>query len=184
MDITEGVKINRMAEQVAHKPIVFAVSGIKNSGKTTLIEKLVKSLTSYGYQVGVIKHDGHEFIADHEGTDSFRHKKAGAKNVIVYSKTKFMMIEEKENSTLQELLALQKHMDIIILEGMKYSVFPKIEIVRAAVSSKSVCNPETLLALVTDTSLSLPNIKRIELDDFGGILECVMAYIDAETNKV
>lgn len=172
-----------MTEQISHKPIVFAVSGIKNSGKTTLIEKLVKALTSQGYQVGVIKHDGHEFIADHEGTDSFRHKKAGAKNVIVYSRTKLMMIEEKENPSIEALLALQKHMDIVILEGMKYSGFPKIEIVRAAVSRESVCDPETLIALVTDTSLSLPNIKRIELDDFNGILECVIAYISAEENK-
>lgn len=169
-----------MTEQVTHKPIVFAVSGIKNSGKTTLIEKLVKALTSRGYQVGVIKHDGHEFVADHEGTDSFRHKKAGAKNVIVYSRTKLMMIEEKEDPSIEALLDLQKHMDIIILEGMKYSEFPKIEIVRGAVSRESVCNPETLIALVTDTSLSLPNIKRIELDDFNGILECVMTYIDTE----
>lgn len=172
-----------MIEQVAHKPIVFAVSGIKNSGKTTLIEKLVKALTCEGYQVGVIKHDGHEFIADHEGTDSFRHKKAGAKNVIVYSRTKLMMIEEKENPSIEALLALQKHMDIIILEGMKYSAFPKIEIVRAAVSGESVCDPKTLIALVTDTPLSLPNIKRIELDDFNGLLKCVMAYIDSEINK-
>ena len=172
-----------MTQQVAHKPFVFAVSGIKNSGKTTLIEKLVRALTSEGYQVGVIKHDGHEFIADHEGTDSYRHKEAGAKNVIVYSKTKLMMIEEKENPSIEALLDLQKHMDIIILEGMKYSGFPKIEIVRAAVSTESVCDPKTLIALVTDTSLSLPNIKRIELDDFNGILECVRTYIDAEINK-
>ena len=169
-------------EEMKAKPIVFAVSGVKNSGKTTLIEKLIKGFTDYGYQVGVIKHDGHEFVADHEGTDSFRHKKAGAKNVIVYSKTKLMMIEEKEEPTIEELLALQKHMDIIILEGMKYSAFPKIEIVRGAISSESVCNPETLIALVTDTPLQLPNIKRIELDDFNGILECVIAHINARIN--
>ena len=53
------------------KPKVFAVSGIKNSGKTTLVEQLVTRLTQLGYKVGVIKHDGHEFVADHEGTESY-----------------------------------------------------------------------------------------------------------------
>lgn len=172
-----------MIEKNTHKPIVFAVSGIKNSGKTTLIEKLVTALTHKGYQVGVIKHDGHEFVADHEGTDSFRHKKAGAKNVIVYSKTKFMMIEEAEEPSLETLLALQKHMDIVILEGMKYSKFPKIEIVRASVSRENVCDPSTLIALVTDTSLRLPHVKAIQLNDFESILAEVMTYINTEVNK-
>lgn len=164
----------------SHKPVVFAVSGIKNSGKTTLIEKLVTALTHQGYQVGVIKHDGHEFVADHEGTDSFRHKKAGAKNVIVYSKTKLMMIEETEEPDIEALLALQKHMDVILLEGMKYSKFPKIEIVRAAVSKESVCDPKTLIALVTDTSVEIESVKKIHLNDFETILDCVMSYISTE----
>lgn len=172
-----------MIEKNTHKPIVFAVSGIKNSGKTTLIEKLVTALTHKGYQVGVIKHDGHEFAADHEGTDSFRHKKAGAKNVIVYSKTKLMMIEEIEEPSIEMLLALQKHMDIVILEGMKYSKFPKIEIVRASVSRENVCDPSTLIALVTDTSLRLPHVKTIHLNDFESILAEVMTYINTEVNK-
>lgn len=172
-----------MIEKNTHKPIVFAVSGIKNSGKTTLIEKLVTALTHKGYQVGVIKHDGHEFAADHEGTDSFRHKKAGAKNVIVYSKTKLMMIEEIEEPSIEMLLALQKHMDIVILEGMKYSKFPKIEIVRASVSRENVCDPSTLIALVTDTSLRLPHVKAIHLNDFESILAEVMTYISTGVHK-
>ena len=173
---TKEIKKRKMAYQ----PIVFAVSGIKNSGKTTLIEKLVTALTHKGYDVGVVKHDGHEFVADHEGTDSFRHKKAGAKNVIVYSKTKMMMIEETQEPCIDTLLEYQKHMDVVILEGMKYSKFPKIEIVRSAISKENVCDPRTLIALVTDTSLQLKDVKKINLNDFDAILECVMAYIRAQ----
>ena len=79
-----------------NKPKIFAVSGIKNSGKTTLIEKIVTALSHEGYRVGVIKHDGHEFKADHEGTDSYRHKQAGATSVIVYSATKIMMVKDEK----------------------------------------------------------------------------------------
>lgn len=159
------------------KPKIFAVSGIKNSGKTTLIEKLVTALDQKGLKVGVIKHDGHEFQADHEGTDSFRHKQAGAKNVIVYSRTKLMMIRETASPSIEELIELQNDMDVIILEGMKYSDFPKLEIVRNGISSQSVCKKETLLALVTNTPLTIEGGRTLDLNDFDGILEVVMSYI-------
>lgn len=164
--------------QKAHKATkIFAVSGIKNSGKTTLIEKLVAALNNQGYKVGVIKHDGHEFEADREGTDSFRHKKAGAKNVIIYSKTKIMMIKDEENPSIEQLIDLQQDMDIIIIEGMKYSKIPKIEIVRSAVSNESVCDKNTLLALVTDTDLEIPQVKKVDLNDIDTLLNIIKEYI-------
>ena len=103
-------------------PIVFAVSGIKNVGKTTLIGKIICYLTQQGYQVGVIKHDGHEFVADHEGTDSYKHKESGANNVIVYSKTKVMMIKDhvpmvatsSQEEEVLELLKLKQAMEVVI----------------------------------------------------------------------
>lgn len=164
--------------QIINKaPKVFAVSGVKNSGKTTLIEKLVTALTSKGYKVGVIKHDGHEFEADREGTDSFRHKQAGAKNVIIYSKTKVMMVKDQESPSIEELIQLQRDMDIVIIEGMKYSKFPKIEVVRAAISNQNVCDKQTLLALVTDTDLELSGVKKIGLNDIEALLKIVQDYI-------
>ena len=160
-------------------PKVFAVSGIKNSGKTTLITKLVTALTSMGYKVGVIKHDVHEFKADHEGTDSYKHKAAGAQNVILYDKTKFMMIKDVTYIDIYELIELQKDMDIIILEGMKYSSFPKIEIVRKAISQNFVCDPKTLLAIVTDVELQVNNVPIIDLDNLEATLDIVLKYINS-----
>nr|WP_302595562.1 molybdopterin-guanine dinucleotide biosynthesis protein B [uncultured Cellulosilyticum sp.] len=156
---------------------VFAVSGIKNSGKTTLVSKLVTALTEKGYKVGVIKHDGHEFKADHEGTDSYKHKAAGAQNVIVYSKTKLMMIKDLQLPNIHEMIALQDEMDIVILEGMKYSSFPKIEVVRRAISNQIVCDPSTLLAIATDVPMQVGDIPIIPLDDFEKILDVVLNYI-------
>ena len=136
------------------------------------------ALSEKGYKVGVIKHDGHDFQADHEGTDSFRHKMAGAQNVIVYSQHKVMMIRDNEDLSLESLIALQADMDIIILEGMKYSSYPKLEIVRGAVSKEAVCEPKTLLALVTDTACEVKGVPKLALDDFAEILKCVMAFLE------
>lgn len=165
------VKVDIIKEK---KPKVFAVSGIKNSGKTTLVEKLVTSLTALGYKVGVIKHDGHEFVADHEGTDSYRHKSAGAKSVIVYSNTKMMLIKDHEKPSIDTLLQYQQDMDIVIIEGMKYSSLPKIEIIRGEISTTSICDPSTLMAIVTDVPLEEANIPIIGLNDIDSILKLIL----------
>ena len=72
------------------KPVVFAVSGVKNSGKTTLIEKIIPKLKEHGLKVATIKHDGHDFEGDVEGTDTYKHKRAGAYGTAIFSKNKFI----------------------------------------------------------------------------------------------
>ena len=73
---------------------VFGIVGWKNSGKTTLVESLVKYITVQGYQVSTIKHAHHSFDIDHEGTDSFKHRKAGAKEVLLASRKRWALIHE------------------------------------------------------------------------------------------
>ena len=77
--------------QVLKRPAVLAVSGVHNSGKTTLLEKLLPMLRSRGLKVGVIKHDGHDFTPDVPGTDSYRLREAGAEGVAVYSGTRYLL---------------------------------------------------------------------------------------------
>nr|WP_307992051.1 molybdopterin-guanine dinucleotide biosynthesis protein B [uncultured Niameybacter sp.] len=158
-------------------PKVFAVSGVKNSGKTTLIEKIVSRLNELDYKVGVIKHDGHEFVADHEGTDTDRHKKAGAKSVMIYSDTKMMLIQDCYKARIEELIQYQKDMDIVIVEGMKYSNLPKIEIVRGEISSHCVCDKETLLAVVSDLPLENLEVPIVGLEDIDRLLEIIKEKI-------
>ena len=84
-----------LAEELELKrPAVLAVSGAHNSGKTTLLEKLLPVLRSRGLKVGIIKHDGHDFTPDVPGTDSFRLREAGAEGVAVYSGTRYLLTEE------------------------------------------------------------------------------------------
>ncbi len=103
--------------QALKRPAVLAVSGVHNSGKTTLLEKLLPVLRSRGLKVGVIKHDGHDFTPDVPGTDSFRLREAGAGGVAVYSGTRYLLTEEFR-LTEQDLLALfERHGYDLVLAG-------------------------------------------------------------------
>lgn len=112
------------------EPFILAVSGVKNSGKTTLITKLLPLLTKKGWKVAVIKHDGHEFDADVPGTDSYRHMEAGAYGTAVFSKSKYMVVKREPSVCAEQLLECFPEADIILLEGFKHSEFPKLEIIR------------------------------------------------------
>lgn len=110
-----------LAQEIELKrPAVLAVSGLHNSGKTTLLEKLLPALRSRGLKVGIIKHDGHDFTPDVPGTDSCRLREAGAEGVAVYSGQRYLLTE-MFRLTEQDLLALfERHgYDLVLLEGFK-----------------------------------------------------------------
>ncbi len=134
----------------AWSPPVLAVSGVKNTGKTTVLEGLVKQLTGKGLRVAVVKHDGHEFEADVPGTDSRRMKEAGAYGTVVYSGSKFLMVKEQAGLEAEDFFHLFPEADLILLEGQKDSSYPKIEVVRQCVDSRPYCDPSTVKAYVTD----------------------------------
>lgn len=107
------------------KPFIFAISGYKNSGKTTLITKLIPELIRKGYRVATIKHDGHDFESDVPGTDSYRHQKAGAYGTAVFSGKRFMITKETTEADENCLMQAFPEADIILLEGLKNSNYPK-----------------------------------------------------------
>ncbi|MBR4944953.1 MAG: molybdopterin-guanine dinucleotide biosynthesis protein B [Peptococcaceae bacterium] len=157
------------------KPTVIAVSGVKNSGKTTLIEKLIPQFEKQGLAAAVIKHDGHSFLADPENTDTGRYMKAGAWGTAVFDGEKFKVI--KRNQTAEELLLEQfADADIVLLEGFKNSSWPKVEIVRKGNSEQPVCRVDTLLALVTDLPLTLPGVSAIELNNVEQVATVMLQY--------
>ena len=119
---------NRAADQ-EKKPLILAVSGVKNSGKTTLIAGLLPRLRAFGWKVATIKHDGHDFEPDVPGTDTYRHRQAGAYGTAIFSGTRLMVIKEAA-VTERELFAAFPEADLILLEGLKHSPYPMIEIVR------------------------------------------------------
>ena len=109
---------------------IFAISGVKNSGKTTLICKLLEIFKEKGLKVAVLKHDGHDFEPDVPGTDTYRQLQAGAYGTAVFSAGKYMLVKQQPQISESELVEFFPEADLILLEGFKYSDYPKIEIIR------------------------------------------------------
>ena len=153
-----------LAEQLELKrPAVLAVSGLHNSGKTTLLEKLLPALRSRGLKVGVIKHDGHDFTPDVPGTDSYRLREAGAEGVAVYSGQRYLLTEAFR-LTEQDLLALfERHgYDLVLLEGFKDSGWPKIEVVRREISDTPVSfQPLAVVGDIPDADFGLEETQAL-----------------------
>lgn len=148
---------------------LIAVSGIKNSGKTTLIRRLIPYLKEKGISIATIKHDGHDFEPDVEGTDSYIHRKSGADGVAIFSDNRWMIIREEKNRTEEDLIESFSDFDLIILEGFKSSSYPKLEIVRSGNSTSPVCKVETVLAYVSDLDTIDDDIVQFGLDDIEAI---------------
>lgn len=114
-----------MCKNAITKPVIYAICGYKNSGKTTLITKLIPLLNEKGYKVATIKHDGHDFVGDVPDTDSYKHKKAGAYGTAVFSNYRFQIVKETQGITELDLMKFFPEADIILIEGMKNSKYPK-----------------------------------------------------------
>jgi molybdopterin-guanine dinucleotide biosynthesis protein B len=135
-------------------PIVSVV-GKSDSGKTTLLEKLVKELTSRGYRIGTIKHDAHSFEIDHPGKDSWRHKQAGAYATVISSPAKLALVVDTDHDhTLAEIRErFIQGVDLIITEGYKRETHPKIEVFRSELHRELLCKAdENLIAIAGDPS--------------------------------
>lgn len=157
-------------------PMVFCVSGVKDSGKTGLIIKLINEFIGEGCSVAVIKHDGHEYVMDHEGTDTYRYRLAGAVCSAIFSDTQYS-VNYGGQADLEKMLALCAGTDVVIVEGMKASAYPKIEVVRRARSSAPVCDTDSLICIATDV-VSREDVKCpvFGMDDIQGIFLCVKKY--------
>ena len=157
---------------------IVAVSGVKNAGKTTFLAKLIPALNALGVRAAVVKHDGHRFAPDREGTDTFRLLEAGALGAAVFDGEKFQAVKYA-SVTEGELVSLFPEADLILLEGFKRSGYPKLEILRGANSRTPVCDPATLLALVTDTDVRLPGVPAYGLEDAEGVAALVLNWLNA-----
>jgi molybdopterin-guanine dinucleotide biosynthesis adapter protein len=155
-------------------PILCFV-GRSNSGKTTLIERVIPELVRAGYKVATVKHAGHGFDLDTEGKDSWRHKRAGASSVMVLSKGSMAMFADVPDQMKVEEVRdrfLDHTYDLIIAEGWKNEGYPKIVIVRDQIGEIPVSS-EGLLAVVSDKSVDL-DIPLFGLDDVVGVAALIM----------
>lgn len=152
---------------------IISVVGKSNTGKTTLLEKLIPELNRRGYRIGVIKHDAHDFEIDHEGKDTWRLTRAGAETVVISAAKKLAMIRtagpEPLPATLDELASrLFFGMDLIITEGYKRESKPKIEVTR---TGKLLCTDgDHLLAVAVNPCDGAAHGRASATDGTGGSL--------------
>lgn len=139
-----------MDHPVVKNQKVIAVCGVKNSGKTTLLARIVSALTKKGFHIAVIKSDGHDFTCDMPGTDSYRLKQAGAYGTAVYSPSRIFVHKTGRNAGAKELITEFPEADMIFIEGAKESTYPKIEVIREGISDSPVSNPAGRFLIVTD----------------------------------
>lgn len=156
---------------------VVSVVGKSDSGKTTLMERLIRALTERGYRVGSVKHHVHDFDIDVPGKDSWRHARAGAVVSLVSAPTKLGMVRAMDHeASLEELLALAHDVDILLTEGYRRAGHVRIEVSRRARSTELVCEAGELFALVTDNDgLEVGQVPVFALDDAEGLADLVEA---------
>lgn len=154
---------------------ILSIVGKSDSGKTTLIEKLVPELTRRGYRVATVKHDVHGFEVDREGKDSWRHKQAGAHTVVISSPDKVALIRDVEKDlTLDEIREkLIQDVDLILSEGYKKDVQPKIEIFRKEKHKELLSTKEDhLVAIVSNQKFDI-DVPCFDLEDRKGLADFV-----------
>jgi molybdopterin-guanine dinucleotide biosynthesis adapter protein len=148
-------------------PIVSIV-GKSDSGKTTLLEKLIPILTARGFRIAVIKHDAHSFEIDHEGKDSWRHKQAGAAVTVISSRSKVAMVADTDHDqSLSEIRdALIRNVDLILSEGYKRETHPKIEVYRAEAHRELLCREDDNLVAIAGAPPNPPHdVPLFDLND-------------------
>ena len=147
---------------------VIGVCGFKNSGKTTLVEKLVRHLTEQGYRISTVKHAHHDFDIDHEGRDSFRHRKAGASEVAVVSQNRFAIMNElrgAEPPTLDEIMAKLSPCDLVIVEGYKRDSHDKIEVRNLDLDHPVLAGDDPTIVAVAANGLIESKVPVFNRDD-------------------
>ena len=159
---------------------IFGVAGWKNSGKTTLVERLVTELSARGYRVATVKHAHHSFDIDHEGTDSFRHRAAGAREVAIVSGRRWALVHEidatEAEPSLEEILARLSPSDLVIVEGYKRDHHKKIEVRRRDARDRAPLAPgdPTIVAIAADHPIEGEGLPFFDLDDVGAIANFVV----------
>ena len=154
---------------VKKEQMVIAVCGLKNSGKTTLLVKLVEICSKRGIKTAVIKHDGHDFSCDQPGTDSYRLYQAGAYGTAVYSDYRFFLHKEDDRKTVAELIRQFPEAGIVFLEGNKDSEYAKIEVIRKEISDTPVSNPKGRFLIATDFEPDRFQEPALDINDIEGI---------------
>ena len=162
---------------------IFGVTGWKNSGKTGLMERLITEFTARGLSVSSIKHAHHSFDIDHPGRDSYRHRDAGARQVLLASRNRWALMHElrdEDEPSLGDLLKQLSPVDLVLIEGYKRDRHPKIEAHRKETGQPLIApEDETIVAVASDTSVAIDR-PVLDLNDTASIANFIAQYLELD----
>ena len=161
---------------------VIGLAGWSGAGKTTLIVRLIPELARRGYSVSTLKHAHHGFDVDQPGKDSFEHRAAGAREVLVASSTRLALMRELRGAPeppLADLLAMLAPVDLVLVEGFKRDALAKIEVWREA-GGKAPIHPQDphVVALVSDGAAPSARLPHAHIDDIAAVADLVLAHAE------
>ncbi|WP_430395522.1 molybdopterin-guanine dinucleotide biosynthesis protein B [Ferrovibrio sp.] len=159
---------------------VLGIAGWSGAGKTTLLEKLIPLLIQRGLKVSTIKHAHHAFDVDVPGKDSYRHREAGASEVLIASAQRFALMHEHRGEAEPGLAELLQHLspvDLVLVEGFNRDTHAKIEIWRQG-TGKPLLQPDdpAIIAVACDAEPPHLTAPRLDLDDTAGIADFIVAW--------
>lgn len=159
---------------------IYGIVGYKNAGKTGLMERLVTEITGRGISVSTLKHAHHTFDVDHPGKDSYRHRQAGAQQVLLASGTRWALMSELRGAAeppLADLLRLLSPVDLVLVEGYKRDAHPKVEAFRAVTGNPLIAPDDpTVRAVASDTALTLDR-PVFDLNDTATIADFILSEV-------
>jgi molybdopterin-guanine dinucleotide biosynthesis protein MobB len=163
---------------------IFGLAGWSGSGKTTLVVRLLPALIRRGVSVSTVKHAHHEFDIDQPGKDSYRHREAGAREVLVSSSARWALMHEQRGADEPRLADLLRHMspvDLVLVEGFKRNSFPKLEVHRPSIR-KPLLYPDDpdIVAFASDTKLPHLPLPFLPLADADAIAAFIIEYCGLE----
>lgn len=158
---------------------VYGVIGWKNSGKTSLMERLVAEITGRGFSVSTVKHVHHDVDLDQPGKDTFRHRVAGAREVVLASADRFALMVEHRGPEpgLPAVLARLAPVDLVLVEGYKRDAHPKIEVWREETGHPLIQPGDPLVrAVATDAALALP-VPVLDLNNTAVVVDFILREV-------
>jgi molybdopterin-guanine dinucleotide biosynthesis protein B len=174
---------DREAERPAKR--VFGVVGWSGSGKTTLVTSLVPELVGRGLKVSTVKHTHHDIDVDKPGKDSYRHREAGAAEVLVTSPKRWALVHELRETPepdMEDLIARMEAVDLILVEGFKSHRFPKLEVHRPATGKPLLAADDpSIVAVASDVRLPDVKVPVLELDDVPAIARFIVGFFALRT---
>jgi molybdopterin-guanine dinucleotide biosynthesis protein B len=157
----------------------FGFAGWSGSGKTTLIEKLIPRLVKQGLRVSLIKHAHHTFDVDQQGKDSYRHRHAGASEVLVTSSRRWVLMHElrgAQEPSFEEQIRRFSPCDLLLVEGFKFAPIPKLEVWRAE-TGEGLLHPKdaNIVAVAADSKVDT-KLPVFDLNDDAAIADFIMTH--------